>query len=135
LTRDLAGYAVTTPARTAVDLAADLPLPEALVLLDSAARLLCETFVAAPRRRDYTNPALVEAARELLADAARVRLIARPAPGIALANPARESGVPRPARKPLNRGSGVVRGGRQPRIRGLRGNGVIPPAWQPRIGG
>lgn len=43
--RDPSGYPVTSPARTAVDLAARLTLPEALVLLDAAARLICQGLV------------------------------------------------------------------------------------------
>jgi hypothetical protein len=39
---------MTTPARTAVDLAALLDLPEALVLLDAAARMICASYVTAP---------------------------------------------------------------------------------------
>ena len=44
------GYDLTTIARTAVDLAAGLPLPEALVLLDGAARRICEALVTNARR-------------------------------------------------------------------------------------
>ena len=38
--RDVHGYPMTSPARTAVDLSADLALPQALVLLDGAARVV-----------------------------------------------------------------------------------------------
>jgi len=89
--RDKEGYLVTTPARTAVDLAADLPLPEALVLLDSAARLICASLVNGIRRRDYANPQLVHAAVELLEQAAVTVRATRLRPALALVNPSRES--------------------------------------------
>lgn len=89
--RDNAGYLVTTPARTAVDLAGGRPLPEALVLLDGAARLICQSMVTSPRRRDYANPRLAGAAAEALAQAAKTVRATRLAPAIALANPSRES--------------------------------------------
>jgi len=82
---------VTTPARTAVDLAADLPLPEALVLLDGAARLICASLVNQVRRRDYANPQLVRAAVELLEQAATTVRATRLRPALALVNPSRES--------------------------------------------
>ena len=91
--RDDAGYLVTTPARTAVDLAAGRTLPEQLVLFDATARLLIEAMLARPRRSDYAADRLVEAAREHLADAAaatrRTGLLAV----IALADARRESPI------------------------------------------
>lgn len=66
---DAEGWMVTTIARTAVDLARGLELPEALVLLDGAARLLCASTVAQPRRRDFANPALLAMARTQFEDA------------------------------------------------------------------
>lgn len=89
--RDKEGYLVTTPARTAVDLAADLPLPEALVLLDSAARLICASLVNPVRRRDYGNPQLARAAVDLLEQAATTVRATRLRPALALVNPSRES--------------------------------------------
>ena len=89
--RDKEGYLVTTPARTAVDLAADLPLPEALVLLDSAARLICASLVNEIRRRDYANPQLVRAAGDLLEQAVTTVRATRLRPALALVNPSRES--------------------------------------------
>jgi very-short-patch-repair endonuclease len=89
--RDKEGYPVTTPARTAVDLAADLPLPEALVLLDSAARLICASMVNEIRRRDYANPQLVRVAVSLLQEAATTVRASRLRPAIGLVNPCRES--------------------------------------------
>lgn len=93
VTTDPSGCALTTAARTAVDLARELPLPQALILLDSAARLSCEGFVAGIRRRDYRNPALVAAARILLAEAARTVRCGRLEPFIALVEPCRESPI------------------------------------------
>lgn len=55
LTRDASGYRVTTVARTAIDLARGLAIPEALVVLDTATRCLCASYVAKPRRADYSN--------------------------------------------------------------------------------
>lgn len=122
LTRDGDGYAVTTAARTGVDLAGGLALPEALVLLDAAARLSCAGFVAGIRRRDYRNPTLVAAARALLADAATTVRCARLREVVALVEPCRESpieslsaghfevaGLPRPLfQEPLRTRLGIV---------------------------
>ena len=91
--RDAEGCRVTTAARTAVDLADGQALPEALVLLDWAARLACEGFVAQARRRDYRNPQHVAAARELLSDAALTIRSRRLQPAIALVEPSRESAI------------------------------------------
>lgn len=91
VTRDDAGYAVTTVARTAVDLAAGLDLPHALVLLDAAARKVCEAMVGRIRRVDYLNLRLIRAAREVLIDAAKARRSASLALAIALTEPCRES--------------------------------------------
>ena len=89
--RDNEGYLVTTPARTVVDLAADLPLPDALVLLDSAARMICSSLVNQIRRRDYANPQLVRVAVDLLEQAATTVHATRLRPVLALVNPSRES--------------------------------------------
>ncbi len=91
VTRDSAGYAVTTPARTAVDLSVKLDLPQALVLLDAAARQVCDGMVARIKRSDYISPRLIEAARDVLVDAASARRSASLSPTIALAHPGRES--------------------------------------------
>lgn len=91
--RDAGGCRVTTAARTAVDLADGQELPEALVLLDWAARLACEGFVTQARRRDYRNPQHVAAARDLLTDAARTVRSRRLEPVIALVEPSRESAI------------------------------------------
>lgn len=64
--RDPDGYAVTSIARTAVDLVRGLDLPQALVVLDSASRRLVEAMVSEPRRRDYANPRLRQAAIEAI---------------------------------------------------------------------
>jgi hypothetical protein len=90
LARDPQGYAVTALARTAIDLTHDRPLPEALAILDHAARLLIASYVDQPRRLNYANPRLVAAAHEALLTAAG-RRGSRVASTIGLVVPARES--------------------------------------------
>jgi hypothetical protein len=121
VSRDEQGSRLTSPARTAVDLSADLPLPEALVILDAAARMICASLVARPRREDFGNPRLVAAAREQLADAAATKRASRLRPAIGLVEPARESvieslsaghfecaGLPRPLfQEPVRTAAGV----------------------------
>lgn len=89
--RDHEGYPVTSLARTAVDLAAGLALPEALVILDGAGRKLVESFVTSPRRPDYVNPRLVNAVREALSEAMGRRWRAQLGSAIAYVQPCRES--------------------------------------------
>lgn len=89
--RDPDGYLVTSPARTAVDLAADLDLPQALVVLDGAARLICASFVTNARRRDYANPTFGGAALDLLNEASATVRTTRTRSAIALTTPSRES--------------------------------------------
>ncbi len=89
--RDPQGYPVTSLARTAADLARELPLPEALGILDAAARKLCEGYVSQPRRSDFRNPRLVAAARAELLAASTVAGRRGMATAISLADPARES--------------------------------------------
>lgn len=84
------GYAVTSLPRTAVDLAARLTLPEALVVLDDAARRLVKAMVRNPRRSDFSNPRYAAAARELLT-AAMGRPLRPLVDAIAKSDPARES--------------------------------------------
>jgi len=91
ITRDMHGYLMTSPARTAVDLSADLALPQALVLLDGAARLIVASFVTQVRRFDYANPTLAGAARDLQREAAQTIRAARLRSPIGLMNPCRES--------------------------------------------
>jgi len=91
VTRDSDGYAVTTVARTAVDLALGRALPDALVILDGAARTILTSFVGSPRRRDFRNTRLVSAAKEALTTVAPARAARRLDPVIALVEPARES--------------------------------------------
>lgn len=91
VTRDPEGRPVTTLARTAVDLATGRPLPEALVILDGAVRLLCAAMISNPRRTDYANPRLMAAARELFAQAADARLPAGLTQAIELTDARRES--------------------------------------------
>jgi very-short-patch-repair endonuclease len=85
IVRDPAGYPVTSLARTASDLVAGFALPEALVVLDAAARSLLETFVSNARRRDYLNPRLVDAVRDTIAT------VNPSLPALTLVHPARES--------------------------------------------
>lgn len=89
--RDPEGYRLTSVARTAVDLAAGRELPQQLVLLDAAARTLCGSYVSRPRRHDYMNPALAQAACDELAEAAIARRRTGLLAAIELAQPARES--------------------------------------------
>lgn len=90
--RDKAGYLVTTPARTAVDLAADLPLHEALVLLDSAARLIIASLVPGKAlRHHYASPRLAAVATDLLSQAAATVRATRLRPALGLVEPSRES--------------------------------------------
>jgi very-short-patch-repair endonuclease len=91
VTRDRDGYLVTSVARTAADLAAGLALPEALVILDAAARLLVESFVTSAHRPDYVNPRLVRAVREGLSEAVGRRWRSRLMTAIGCVEPCRES--------------------------------------------
>ena len=88
VTRDAEGYDVTSIPRTATDLTSGLSLPDALVVLDAAARKLVERYASHARRSDYANPRLAQAAREQFTAAC-----ARPAvaSAIATADPRRES--------------------------------------------
>jgi very-short-patch-repair endonuclease len=85
------GFDVTSPARTAVDLADGLDLPAALAILDGAARVICASMVPEIRRRDYSNPRLARAAVELLQEAEATTRSARLARALSLVCPARES--------------------------------------------
>jgi hypothetical protein len=121
VTKDSAGYRITTPARTAIDLAAGLALPQALVLLDAAMRRTCEGFVIEPRRQDFRRAGYVHQARELLREAAESTRRRRLGRAIDLADPSRESaieslsagyfelaGLPRPSfQEPVRTAQGV----------------------------
>lgn len=89
--RDPHGCPTTSPARTAIDLALGLELPEALAILDGAARVICASMVAGIRRRDYGNPRLERAAVELLEEAAGARATRTLAQALGLVCPGRES--------------------------------------------
>lgn len=91
LTRDSNGYRVTTIARTAVDLVRGLALPEMLVVLDAAARLLCASYVTKPRRADYSNARHRSRAIEELEEVARTCGVGGLAEALELVEPARES--------------------------------------------
>lgn len=88
---DTDGSAVTSPARTAVDLAAHLPLPAALVLLDGAARVIIGQMVEHAGREHFANPRLRLAAADLLREAARGKRSASLPAHISLSDPSRES--------------------------------------------
>lgn len=89
--RDGDGWPVTSPARTAADLVRGLSLPDALVILDAAARVVCASMIGTPRRRDYANPRLAESARDLVLDAAATIRAPRLNAAIAALDPRRES--------------------------------------------
>ena len=93
ITTDSSGYEVTTISRTAVDLARGESLPQSLLLLDAAARLLVEALIAGPRREHYANSRLVLAARESLAEAVRGTGAAALREAIKLTDPRRESPI------------------------------------------
>lgn len=92
------GLLVTTPARTAVDVASTLPVPEALMTLDSAARLELAEQVGVGRIRDhYTKPRDLARATEPLREAAAhaATQFTRSALDliVPIADPRRESGL------------------------------------------
>lgn len=89
--RDDDGHRITSLARTAVDLAKRRPLPDALVVLDGAARLLCAARVVNPRRSDFANPRLGAMARQLFEQANRGRCSAGVLAAIELCDLRRES--------------------------------------------
>lgn len=91
VTRDAGGYLVTSPARTAVDLADGLALPQALVVLDAAARLIVESSVTSVRRSDYASARRAELGRELCRQASAHRASARLGRAIDSLDPRRES--------------------------------------------
>lgn len=87
---------VTTPARAAVDVASVCELPEALITLDSAARLALESSVGKGRVRDaYRNERRITLAREPLTAAAAIAATQftrrKLCELVALADPRRES--------------------------------------------
>lgn len=132
--RDADGYPVTSPARTAVDLAAALELPQALVLLDAAARLICQGLVPVIRRRDYASQRLVAAAVELLEEAAKTIHCARLRPMFSLVDPGRES-----AAESLSAGhfelAGLPRPRYQAELRTHRGTFFADALWDDRLVG
>lgn len=90
VTRDPSGYLVTSLPRTAVDLACERSLPDALVVLDDTCRTLCAAMVSSPRRATFTDDRLAAATRALLT-AAVSRPLAPLMDAIAKADPVRES--------------------------------------------
>jgi very-short-patch-repair endonuclease len=123
------GYRVTSLARTAVDLAADLDLPQALVLLDGAARQICASFETDPRRRTYVNPTYIRAALDLLTDSASTVRASRARFAISLTQPCRES-----AAESLSAGymhlAGIPRPSFQAEIRTARGRYFPDFLWE-----
>jgi hypothetical protein len=94
VTRSEAGFAVTTLARTAVDVTRSLPLPEALLVLDAAVRTQCSRFVVQLGRRELANPRLVAIAREPFVEVADVlRGMSRVKRALSFADPIRESPI------------------------------------------
>lgn len=93
LDRAGAGFAVTSVARTAADLGRDLELPPALVVLDGALRLLCADLVINPRRSDYRNQRLVDAARDRVREAMARPGMRRARRWLEIADPVRESPI------------------------------------------
>ena len=93
VTRDVDGRRITSLARTAFDLSLRQPLPDALVVLDGAARALCAGMVANPRRGDYANTRLAATVREVFRQAAHGRTVASVFEAIELCDPRRESAV------------------------------------------
>jgi hypothetical protein len=91
IARDPDGYDITTVARTAVDVADGRALPEALVILDGAGRLLVDSLTSRTSRADYGNPRLVRTVRELFHAAASPRILRRLASTIDKVEPCRES--------------------------------------------
>lgn len=89
--KDSDGRPVTAIARTGVDLATGLSLPDALVILDACCRKLCSELVAEPRRSDFANVALNTTAREMLEQAVPAHRPRALIAAIALADARRES--------------------------------------------
>lgn len=93
IAKDADGYAVTSLARTAIDLTRGRTLPESLVLLDAAARHLVGEMVPSARRADYANPRLARAAREVLQEAAATSRTGSLRLALTLADPRRETPI------------------------------------------
>ncbi|MCB0913267.1 MAG: DUF559 domain-containing protein [Propionibacteriaceae bacterium] len=94
VTRDAVGRVVTTVARTAVDVARDADLPDTLVVLDGASRIICASMVARPRRSDFANPGLAAVVRARFEDAcAGRRGLASVVGAMPLVEPSRESPI------------------------------------------
>ena len=88
--RDRSSFPVTSVARTAVDLASRRALPQALVLLDAAARRMIEDRVQDPRRSDYVDGRLVSTVVGEIAAVAATRA-PQLAEAVSLLQPCRES--------------------------------------------
>lgn len=88
-----AGFRVTSVARTAADLSAGSDLATSLMVLDSALRLLCADLVSNPRRSDFGNQRLVEAARGPIREAMQRRGMRSAQATLVHASPLRESPI------------------------------------------
>lgn len=84
---------MTSVARTAADLAAGNDLPSSLTVLDAALRLLCADLVSHPRRSDFSNQRLIEAARIPVREAMQRRGMRSAIAALAQASPVRESPI------------------------------------------
>lgn len=93
ITRHPEGLRLTSPARTAIDVAAG-ELPHVLVVLDATLRLECQQ-ISSGRRRDLANPRIQDAGRTLLLEAATTARPRDPAlrAAIALADARRETPI------------------------------------------
>ena len=89
----LAGLRLTTPARTAIDLAAELDLPEALMLLDCVARRAAAGYLVSQHLRGSISDRVMTAALRPLRQAQVVRphWNRRASRALALTDPRRES--------------------------------------------
>lgn len=88
------GFAVTTLARTAIDVARDLELPESLQVLDAALRRLCLEVMPGARRQHLANLRLVTAGAAGLREAVSILpKTGRVSQALDYASPLRESPI------------------------------------------
>lgn len=90
---DVGGLRLTTPARTALDLASELPLTEALMATDHVARQAALGYVVSRDLRGKVNPQVLERALRPLREAqvARAHSQCRVGRALQLTDPRRES--------------------------------------------
>lgn len=87
------GFRVTSIARTAADLSVGSDLTTSLMVLDAALRLLCADLVSSPRRSDFSNQRLIEAATVPIHEAMQRRGMRSAQAALAQASPLRESPI------------------------------------------